>query len=157
MKYADLITKPPFNIFPYKNAPSIIDKLEYLGEESSPYEISPGTDLCISDTYYSLGFLTYLHAFGRVVKKDDKWLLDPQGKSLPDKPYRFTLISDAVEILKVLQNGPLTIEEIAEAVENISEEKIEIYLNILNLLSQKGRVNQVSKGWDATFQLKEWD
>lgn len=156
MKYSELITQPPFNVFPFKNAPSIIDKLEYLGEEASPYEVSPGTDLCISDTYYSLGFLTYLHAFGRVVNREKKWLLDPKGIPLPDKPYRFALIADAVEILKFLQRGPSTVKEISQALENLSEEKVDIYLNILLLLSQKGKVNQISKGWDATFELKGW-
>ncbi len=156
MKYAELITRPPFNVFPYRNAPSIIDKLEYLGEESSPYEVSPGTDLCISDTYYSLGFLTYLHSFGRVLNVEDKWLLDPKGEIMPDKPYRFTLIADAVEILKILQRGPSTVREIKKTLENLSEEIIEIYLNILYLLTQKGKVEQISKGWDATFKLIEW-
>ena len=71
MQDKDYFDKEPFSKFPYKTFQQVIDKLGYLNEESSPYEISPGTDLCVSDTYYSLGFLVYLHAFGQVVKEGD--------------------------------------------------------------------------------------
>ncbi|MHA2074264.1 MAG: hypothetical protein ACW97X_06575, partial [Candidatus Hodarchaeales archaeon] len=101
----DYFNKEPFNTFPFKTFPQVIDKLEYLNEESSPYEVSPGTDLCVSDTYYSLGFLVYLHAFGKVTKEEDRWKLSYTGKLASKKPYRFTLIEDAVKILFSLQEG----------------------------------------------------
>ena len=148
---------PPFNSFPYKEALQIIDKMVYLGEEASPYEISPGTDLCISDTYYTLGFFNYLHAYGRVVKdENDIWKLDPIGEPLSQKPYRFALIEDAVKILESLLDGPKSVAEIAAKLPDIPESLIEEYLYVLQLLTQKGKVTQISKGWDATFDLIEW-
>ncbi len=149
--------RPPFDTFPFKTFLQVLDKMEYLGEESSPYEVSPGTDLCISDTYYSLGFLTYLHSFGRVVKDGDEWFLDPRGESPPEKPYRFKLISDAAEILQALLDGHRTITEIQTVVSSLSEEAIDDCLNVLLLLSQKTKIVQRSTGWDATFILTEWD
>ena len=151
------MNKPPFNIFPYKHALQIIDKLEYLGEEASPYEISPGTDLCISDTYYTLGFFNYLHAYGKVIKDRDLWKLNPQGKPIPEKPYRYVLIETAVKILNILQSGPKSVEKIADEITDISKTEIEEYLNVLAALSQKGKVKQISKGWDSTFILTKWD
>lgn len=149
--------RPPFDTFPFKTFLQVLDKMEYLGEESSPYEVSPGTDLCISDTYYSLGFLTYIHSFGRVVNDGDEWFLDPKGEIPPEKPYRFKLISDAVDVLHALMDGHRTITEIKNVVSSLSEEKIDDYLNVLQLLSQKSRIVQRAKGWDATFVLTEWD
>ena len=148
---------PPFDSFPFKTFIQVVDKMEYLNEESSPYEVSPGTDLCISDTYYSLGFLTYLHAFGRVSNKDGEWILNPRGEKPVEKPYRFKLISDAVEILEALLNGHKTTAEIKKVVPNLTEEMINEYLNVLLLLSQKGKIEQRATGWDATFILTEWE
>ncbi len=148
---------PPFDGFPFKTFMQVIDKMEYLNEESSPYEISPGTDLCISDTYYSLGFLTYLHAFGRVNNKNGEWILNPKGEKPTEKPYRFKLISDAAEILETLVNGHKTTEEIKKAVPDLTKTMINEYLNVLLLLSQKGKIEQRATGWDATFILTEWD
>jgi hypothetical protein len=68
MQSNDYFSKKPFNTFPFQTFLKVVDKLAYLDDESSPYEVSPGTDLCVSDTYYSLGFLVYLHAFGKVRK-----------------------------------------------------------------------------------------
>ena len=150
------LSKPPFNTFPYKHALQIIDKLEYLGEEASPYEISPGTDLCISDTYYTLGFFNYLHAYGKVVRDGEIWKLDPKGEPIPEKPYRYVLIEDAVKILNALHSGPKSLEKVADEVQNISKIEIEEYLNVLAALTQKGKVKQISKGWDATFALTDW-
>ncbi|WP_455142324.1 hypothetical protein [Candidatus Hodarchaeum mangrovi] len=152
----DYKSKSPFNAFPYKHALQIIDKLEYLGEEASPYEISPGTDLCISDTYYTLGFFNYLHAFGKVVKDGEIWNLNPKGEPIPEKPYRYALIEDAVKILNVLHSGPKSLEKIADELPDFSKTEIEEYLNVLAALAQKGKVKQISKGWDATFALTEW-
>ncbi len=149
--------RPPFDTFPFKTFLQVLDKMEYLGEESSPYEVSPGTDLCISDTYYSLGFLTYIHSFGKVVNDGDKWFLDPRGEAPPEKPYRFKLISDAVEILQALLEGHRTIPEIQTVVSSLSEEAIDDCLNVLLLLSQKAKIVQRAKGWDATFIHTEWD
>ncbi|MFX1286307.1 MAG: hypothetical protein ACFFB5_21920 [Promethearchaeota archaeon] len=148
---------PPFDSFPFKTFAQVIDKMEYLNEESSPYEISPGTDLCISDTYYSLGFLTYLHAFGRVNNKESKWILNPRGEKPTEKPYRFKLISDAAEILEALLNGHKTTGEIKRVIPNLTEEQINEYLNVLLLLAQRGKVVQRATGWDATFLLTEWE
>ncbi len=149
--------RPPFYTFPFKTFLQVIDKLEYLGEESSPYEVSPGTDLCISDTYYSLGFLTYLHSFGRVDKDGDEWFLNPKGEVPPEKPYRFKLISDAVEILHALLEGHKNVAEIQTVVSSLSEKAIDDYLNVLRLLSQKAKFVQRATGWDATFILTELD
>ena len=114
--------KAPFNTFPYKEALQIIDKMVYLGEEASPYEISPGTNLCISDTYYTLGFFNFLHAYGRVVKGNgDLWKLNPSGEPISQKPYRFSLIEDAVRILESLLDGPKTIDEITAKIPNIEK------------------------------------
>ncbi|MFX0184317.1 MAG: hypothetical protein ACFE95_14635 [Candidatus Hodarchaeota archaeon] len=148
--------EPPFNTFPFKTFYQIIDKMEYLGEEASPYEVSPGTDLCISDTYYSLGFLNYLHSFGKIQMRDNIWTLDPKGKPLKEKPYRFSLIAEAVEILQVLSNDKKTVSEIHSTVPSLSEKKILNYLYFLSMLSQKGKIEQRSKGWDATFILTRW-
>ncbi len=149
----------PFETFPYKTFLQVIDKMEYLGEEASPYEVSPGTDLCLSDTYYSLGFLSYLHSFGKVcyAENDDKWSLNPKSEVIEQKPYRFGLISEAVDLLNVLREGDKTIEELKTHFPDMQEKKIETYLKILNLLSQKGKIVQKSKGWDSTFILTKWD
>lgn len=149
--------RPPFDSFPFKTFMNVVDKMEYLNEESSPYEVSPGTDLCISDTYYSLGFLIYLHAFGRVNNEDSEWVLNPRGEIPVEKPYRFKLISDAVEILEALLNGHKTTTEIKCVVPNLTEEMIREYLNVLLLLSQKGKIEQRATGWDSTFILTEWE
>jgi len=130
--------------------------MEYLGEEASPYEVSPGTDLCISDTYYSLGFLNYLHSFGKIQKRDNIWILDPKGEPLKEKPYRFSLIAEAVDILQALSNEQKKVSEIHSTIPSLSEKKILNYLHILSMLSQKGKIKQRSKGWDATFILTRW-
>ncbi|MFX0050426.1 MAG: hypothetical protein ACFE8U_03945 [Candidatus Hermodarchaeota archaeon] len=150
------INEPPFNKFPFNTFYQVIDKMEYLGEEASPYEVSPGTDLCISDTYYSLGFLNYLHSFGKVEKRDNIWILNPKGKPLEEKPYRFSLISEAVDILQALSNDQNNVSKIHSSVSDLSEEKILNYLRILSILCQKGKIEQRSKGWDATFILTRW-
>lgn len=152
----EFYTSPPFNSFPYNSFLQVIDKMIYLGEESSPYEVSPGTDLCVSDTYYSLGFLTYLHSYGRVIKENGRWILNPKGEIIDKKPYRFKLIAEAVTILQALFEGHSTVEAIHNALEDITEIKIENYLRILSLISQKGKIVRLSKGWDATFILKDW-
>ncbi|MHA1975162.1 MAG: hypothetical protein ACTSW1_19405 [Candidatus Hodarchaeales archaeon] len=146
----------PFTEFPWKDAPKIIDKLEYLGEESTPYQISPGTGLCLSDTYYTLGFLTCLHSYGRVVNKRELWSLNPRLEPNKDKPYRFSLIEDASKILEELRGGDKTVKELDKKLTNLSEEEIANYLNFLVLISQNGKVVQIAKGWDATFNLVEW-
>ena len=156
MKSDNVMLHPPFDKFPYQHALSIIDKLEYLGEEASPYEVAPGTDLCTSDTYYTLGFLAFLHAFGKVVSQDDKWFLDPKGEPLSEKPYRFTLIADAVEILQVLMKEPQFPSEIDLLLPELSEQTVNDYLYIFSLLAQKGKVEQLSTGWDATYILTPW-
>ena len=148
---------PPFDSFPFNTFMQVIDKMEYLNEESSPYEISPGTDLCISDTYYSLGFLTYLHAFGRLNNQNGEWILEPRGEKPPEKPYRFNLISDAAEILEALLNGQKTASEIKKAVLDLTETMINGYLNVLLVLSQKGKIEQRATGWDSTFILAKWE
>ncbi|MFX0124361.1 MAG: hypothetical protein ACFFAE_12035 [Candidatus Hodarchaeota archaeon] len=148
---------PPFDSFPFKTFMQVVDKMEYLNEESSPYEISPGTDLCISDTYYSLGFLTYLHTFGRVSNKEGEWTLNPRGEKPAEKPYRFNLISDAAEILEALLNGHKTPIDIKKSVPDLTEELIDNYLNVLLLLSQKGKIEQRETGWDATYILSDWE
>lgn len=147
---------PPFNAFPYDTFIQVIDKLEYLGEEVTPYEVSPGTDLCLSDTYYSLSFLAYLHSYGRAVKNNDEWYLELKGKSLEKKPYRYKLIAEAIEILEVLSETGKSEEEIVKAVPRIETTKIPNYLRILTILGQKGKVEQEKSGWDASFILKEW-
>ena len=147
---------PPFNTFPYNTFIQIIDKLEYLGEEVTPYEVSPGTDLCLSDTYYSLSFLVYLHSFGHAVKKNDEWHLELKGKSPQKKPYRYKLIAEAIQILEVLSETGKSEEEIIKTVPRIDTTKIPIYLKILAFLGQKGKVEQAKSGWDASFILKEW-
>lgn len=149
--------KEPFNAFPFNTFMQVIDKLGYLNEESSPYEVSPGTDLCVSDTYYSLGFLVYLHAFGKVTKEEDKWKLSYSSKISFKKPYRFTLIEDALKILISLQDGNNTIEALQTANPEFSTDTITNYLNILLLLSQTGKVKQHATGWDATFSLAKWN
>ncbi|MFX0012984.1 MAG: hypothetical protein ACFFB2_04085 [Promethearchaeota archaeon] len=150
-------SNPPFDKFPFKTFLQVIEKMEYLKEESSPYEISPGTDLCISDTYYSLGFLTYLNSFGRVVKDGEEWNLNPRGDVSEEKPYRFTLISNAVEILQALLKGHKTTSEIKKVVPDLSTETINNYLIVLGLISQKGKIEQRSTGWDSTFILSKWE
>jgi hypothetical protein len=150
------INEPPFNKFPFNTFYQVIDKIEYLGEEASPYEVSPGIDLCISDTYYSLGFLNYLHSFGKVEKRDNMWILNPKGKPLEEKPYRFNLISEAVDILQALSNDQNHVSKIHSSLSDLSEEKILSYLRILSLLCQKGKIEQRSKGWDATYILSRW-
>ena len=149
--------KEPFNAFPFNTFMQVIDKLGYLNEESSPYEVSPNTDLCVSDTYYSLGFLVYLHAFGKVTKEEDKWKLSYSSKISSKKPYRFTLIEDALKILISLQDGNNTIEALQTANPEFSTDTITNYLNILLLLSQTGKVKQHATGWDATFSLVKWN
>lgn len=151
--------RPPFDAFPFKNFLQVIDKMEYLGlnEEFSPYEVSPGINLCISDTYYSLRFLVYLHSFGRVIKNESEWFLDPRGESPKDKPHRYGLISDAVEVLKALLQGNRTLDDIKSSLPSIAEQTVTGYLNVLSLISQKGKIEQRSLGWDATFVLTEWD
>ncbi|MHA2247485.1 MAG: hypothetical protein ACXADY_21230 [Candidatus Hodarchaeales archaeon] len=148
---------PPFDSFPFKTFTQVVDKMEYLNEESSPYEISPGTDLCISDTNYSLGFLTYLHTFGRVNNKDGEWILNPRGKMPTKKPHRFKLISDAADILEALLNGHKTTAEIIKAAPDLTEKMINAYLYFLQTLSQKGKIEQRSTGWDSTFILTKWE
>ena len=149
--------KEPFNAFPFNTFRQVIDKLGYLNEESSPYEVSPGTDLCVSDTYYSLGFLVYLHAFGKVTKEEDKWKLSYSSKISSKKPYRFTLIEDALTILISLQDGNDTIEALQTANPEFNTDTITNYLNVLLLLSQTGKVKQHATGWDATFSLVKWN
>lgn len=149
--------KEPFNAFPFNTFMQVIDKLGYLNEESSPYEVSPGTDLCVSDTYYSLGFLVYLHAFGKVTKEEDKWKLSYSSKISSKKPYRFTLIEDALKILISLQDGNNTIEALQTANPEFNTDTITNYLNVLLLLSQTGKVKQHATGWDATFSLVKWN
>jgi hypothetical protein len=149
--------KEPFNTFPFKTFLQVIDKLAYLNDVSSPYEVSPGTDLCISDTYYSLGFLVYLHAFGKVIKDESRWKLKHKGKIPLKKPYRFSLIEDAVKILDTLKDGNETISKIKNSIPDLSEEVISDYLNVLLLLSQPGKIKQHASGWDATFSLVEWN
>ena len=159
MSDANLFSQPPFNAFPFNTFLQIIDKLEYLGrnEEQTPYEVSPGTDLCISDTYYSLSFLTYLHSFGKVIKTEENtWELKPSLEPLSDKPYRFTLIESVTKVLESLKSGLKTIEEIEAQISDISHDEIESYLKILSLITQRGKVIQQSKGWDATYILKNW-
>jgi hypothetical protein len=159
MSNTNLFSQPPFNAFPFNTFLQIIDKLEYLGknEEQTPYEVSPGTDLCISDTYYSLSFLTYLHSFGRVIKSDDNtWKLKHTNKAHPDKPYRFTLIECATKVLESLKSGYNTIEEIKAHIPGTTNDEIEFYLEILSLITQQGKVVQQSKGWDASYILKDW-
>jgi hypothetical protein len=153
-----IFANSPFNAFPFKSFPQVIDKLEYLGrnEEHSPYEISPGTDLCISDTYYSLGFLTFLHSYGKVIKKDDKWLLKPKGNKKTDKPYRFATIANASLILDQMSKTPITVQDIFKATPEIAEEQITNYLYILSLITQRGKVEQRAEGWDATYILIDW-
>jgi hypothetical protein len=153
----DYFNKEPFNTFPFKTFPQVIEKLGYLNEESSPYEVSPGTDLCVSDTYYSLGFLVYLHEFGKVTKEEDKWKLSYTKKISSKKPYRFTLIEDAVKILLSMQEGNDNIEALQAATPELSTDIITNYLNILALLSQTGKVKQHATGWDATFSLIKWN
>lgn len=159
MSDANLFSQPPFNAFPFNTFLQIIDKLEYLGrnEEQTPYEVSPGTDLCISDTYYSLSFLTYLNSFGKVIKTEENtWELKPSLEPLSDKPYRFTLIESVTKVLESLKSGLKTIEEIEAQISDISHDEIESYLIILSLITQRGKVIQQSKGWDATYILKNW-
>jgi hypothetical protein len=158
MSETSFFTSYPLNEFPFPSFPKVIDKLEYLGrnEEHTPYEISPGIDLCISDTYYSLGFLTFLHSFGKVINEGDKWVLEPKGKPMTDKPYRFTLIENVTMILGVLTKGSKTLEELSEKLPSIPSDQIQDYLKILELISHSGKVKQISKGWDASFMLKSW-
>ena len=153
-----IFAESPFNAFPYKTFPQMIDKLEYLGrnEEHSPYEISPGTDLCISDAYYSLAFLTFLHSYGKVVEKDSKWVLKPKGKKQTKKPYRFASIANASLVLDELSKNPITVQEIHKAVSEITEEQISNYLDTLSLITQRGKVEQRAEGWDATYVLIDW-
>jgi hypothetical protein len=153
----EFYTSSPFDSFPYNTFLQVIDKMIYLGEESSPYEVSPGTDLCISDTYYSLGFLTYLHSFGRVIQENERWVFKPKGEIIAKEPYRFKLIAEAVSILQALRDGYSTVEAIHNAVGDIQKAKIEKYLRILILISQRGKIEQLSKGWDATFIIKDWE
>ncbi|MFW9778854.1 MAG: hypothetical protein ACFFE8_08370 [Candidatus Heimdallarchaeota archaeon] len=147
---------PPFNGFPFSTFMQVIEKLEYLADEVTPYEVSPGTDLCLSDTYYSLSFLAYLHSYGRTIKKNNKWMLDPIGEPRTKKPYRYKLIEDATEILKKLSTTGKLEDEIAEAVSNIDINIVKVYLDFLSLLGSKGKVVQAKTGWDASFILKEW-
>lgn len=158
MSDSSLFSLKPFNEFPFVSFPTVIDKLEYLGrnEESTPYEISPGINLCISDTYYSLGFLTYLHSFGRVIEDKGKWMLKPKGKPLTEKPYRFALIENAVLFLETLTKGPKSVDELHEKHPEIPKDQITNTLKILDLISQTGKVVQKSLGWDASFVLKDW-
>ena len=158
MSDASFFLQAPFSEFPFKTFPQVIDKLEYLGrnEEQTPYEISPGTDLCISDTYYSLGFLTYLHSYGKVLSNEGKWFLEPKGKPDPEKPYRFALISNAVLILEELFKGAKSDQELNQKLSDLSVEEINTYLSILTLITQKGKVTQEAKGWDASYILKDW-
>ncbi len=159
MSDANLFLQQPFNAFPFNTFLQIIDKLEYLGkdEEQTPYEVSPGTDLCISDTYYSLSFLTYLHSFGKVIKsKENTWELLFSEKLHPDKPYRFTLIESAAKVLEVLKNGYKTPDEVKTQLPELSATEIELYLKILELITQRGKVVQQSTGWDASYILKDW-
>lgn len=158
MSNNDIFAESPFNAFPYKTFPQMIDKLEYLGrnEEHSPYEISPGTDLCISDAYYSLGFLTFFHSYGKVVKEGSKWLLKPKEQKQTKKPYRFATIANASLILEKLSKNPITIQDIHKTTPDLTEEQISNYLHILSLITQKGKVEQRAEGWDATYVLIDW-
>jgi hypothetical protein len=159
MSNVNIFSKPPFNAFPFNTFIQIIDKLEYLGknEEQTPYEVSPGTDLCISDTYYSLSFLTYLHSFGKVINPtENNWKLETSGKPQPDKPYRFVLIESATKVLESLKSGFNKIEEIDAQIPELSINEIDAYLRILVLITQRGKVVQHSKGWDASYVLKDW-
>ncbi|MCK4848307.1 MAG: hypothetical protein KAT16_04720 [Candidatus Heimdallarchaeota archaeon] len=153
-----IFLESPFNGFPYKTFPQMIDKLEYLGrnEEHSPYEISPSTDLCISDVYYSLGFLTYLHSYGRVIEEVPKWVLKPKGKKQLKKPHRFATIANSSLILEELSKNPITVQDIHKATPELTEEQISNYLHILSLITQKGKVEQKAEGWDATYVLIDW-
>lgn len=152
------MSKQPLNEFPFTSFPTVIDKLEYLGrnEEQTPYEISPGIDLCLSDTYYSLGFLTYLHAFGRIIEEEGKWMLKPIGKPLPEKPYRFALIDNATLLLEALTRGSKTVDELCEEIPEIPKDQIINYLKILTIITHKGKIIQKSLGWDASFVLSNW-
>ncbi len=158
MSDLSFFSQAPFSEFPFKTFPQVLDKLEYLGrdEEQTPYEISPGTDLCISDTYYSLGFLTFLHSYGKVISDDEKWFLEPKGKPETEKPYRFALISDVTLILEELSDGAKSIQELDKKLSDLSVEEITNYLNILKLITLKGKVKQKAKGWDASYVLKDW-
>lgn len=147
---------PPFNAFPFDTFIQVIEKLEYLGEEVTPYEVSPGTALCLSDVYYSLSFLSFLHSYGCAVKKNDEWFLKPKGESLPKKPYRYKLIAEATEILQVLSVVGKLEKEVVETVPKIDPSIVPIYLRILTLLGQKGKVEQTKSGWDASFTLTNW-
>ncbi len=156
MQSNDYFNKKPFNTFPFHTFLQVVDKLAYLDEESSPYEVSPGTELCVSDTYYSLGFLVYLHAFGKVTKKGNKWKLSSTEDFSSKKPYRFSLIEDVVKILIALKDGHNDIEALQTTLPELSADTINNYLNILVLLSQTGLVKQHEEGWDATFSLVKW-
>ncbi|MHA1977316.1 MAG: hypothetical protein ACW98F_14225 [Candidatus Hodarchaeales archaeon] len=158
MSEASFFSQPPFSEFPFNTFLQVIDKLEYLGrnEEQTPYEISPGTDLCISDTYYSLGFLTHLHSYGKVFLDDGKWVLDPKGNPDPEKPYRFALISDAALILDQLFKGIENVQKLDDQLSDLSSDEITNYLRVFVLITQKGQVTQEAKGWDASYILKDW-
>ena len=153
-----IFTQSPFNAFPFNTFTQVIDKLEYLGknEEHSPYEISPGTNLCISDTYYSLGFLTFLHSYGKVIQDNSNWLLNPRGEKITKKPYRFAALSDATLVLESLSKTPITIQEIQKMNPELTEEIINNYLNLLSLITLRGKVEQRAEGWDATYVLIDW-
>ena len=61
------------------------------------------------------------------------------------------------EILEALLNGHKTTVEIKKAVPDLTEEAIDDYLNVLLLLSQKGKIEQRETGWDATYILTKWE
>ena len=75
---------------------------------------------------------------------------------MTEKPYRFNLIENAVMILEALSTGSKTVEELSEELPSVPSDQIQNYLKILELISYSGKVNQLSKGWDASYQLESW-
>jgi hypothetical protein len=86
-------------------------------------------------------------------KYGNKWKLSSTMEIPSKKPYRFTLIEDAVKILTALKDGHNDIEALQATLPELSAETINNYLNVLVLLSQTGLVKQHEMGWDATFSL----
>jgi len=148
--------KDPYNTYPFKTFHQVIDRIEYLEDVVSPFEVSPGTDLCVVDTMYSLDFLTYLHSFGKMIKKENKWFLSPKSKKASKKPYRDNLIKDAAEILESINRGNHNEEEIQKDIDKIAPELVSLYLQRLPSIFIKGKVLKKSEGWDTTYALEEW-
>lgn len=148
--------KDPYNTYPFKTFHQVIDRIEYLEDVVSPFEVSPGTDLCVVDTMYSLDFLTYLHSFGKLIKKDDKWFLNPKLKKSSKKPYRDNLIQDAVDILESISKSNHLEDEIKKNLDKIDPELVSLYLQRLPSIYVKGKVIKKSEGWDTTYALEKW-